>query len=405
MGYGKKALKLLRNYFEGKFTSLDERDNSDEDDEDTGIQRIDDEEMGLLKEEIKPRKKVPTLLKRLTERRPEKLDYLGTSYGLTGELLKFWKSQKFVPVYLSQKTNDLTAEHSCIMISCLKHDSDGSNDWLSSYYNDFRRRILKLLGKSFGTFTTGLALSLLENKNVKLRDQTLSQQILDVHFLPHDVQRLESYTRNQIEYRLILDLTQDLGFMFFDGKLNFVKIDPLQKALILGVGLQNRTIDNLAEEFNMPGNQLLAKFYDCIKKLTSGIMSVMETTIEKGMRSESKLNMGHNLVPLKKSFHDELSEDVKVLEQKQKKELAKLKKENLDQYAIKGTEDEWDKVLKKSQSSIISIKSGNKRINDGLDDEGEGGEGMGKAGGDAKKRRSGGGGGGKKFGNKNKKNV
>lgn len=57
-------------------------------------------ENGLLNENIGPKKNIPTLLKRLTERKPEKLDYLGTCFGLTSDLLRFWKSQKFVPVYL-----------------------------------------------------------------------------------------------------------------------------------------------------------------------------------------------------------------------------------------------------------------------------------------------------------------
>lgn len=61
---------------------------------------MDDDSVGLLKEVIVPRKKIPTLLKRLSERKPEKLDYIGTSFGLTKDLLKFWKSQKFVPIYL-----------------------------------------------------------------------------------------------------------------------------------------------------------------------------------------------------------------------------------------------------------------------------------------------------------------
>lgn len=129
---------------------------------------IDDEELDLLKEVIAPRKKIPTLLKRLTEREPEQLDYIGTSFGLTAELLRFWKSQKFVPVYLSQKPNDLTGEHSTILISTINFDKTESKDWLAEYYKDFRRRILKLLGKSFQSFTTGLSLSMLDNKAVRL---------------------------------------------------------------------------------------------------------------------------------------------------------------------------------------------------------------------------------------------
>lgn len=69
MGYGKRALKLLKNYYSGQFTSLNENDLSDDE---GGFEEIDDEEVGLLKETITPRKKIPTLLKRLSERRPEK---------------------------------------------------------------------------------------------------------------------------------------------------------------------------------------------------------------------------------------------------------------------------------------------------------------------------------------------
>lgn len=200
MGYGKRALKQLKNYYAGQFTSLSEKDLSDDED---GFEEIDDDEVGLLKETIAPRKRIPTLLKRLSERRPEKLDYIGTSYGITAELLKFWKSQKFVPVYLryvclivsneielekifnvnfctifffqlkhcSQKANDLTGEYSTIMISILKTDKMESDDWLSMYYCDFRRRLIKLLAKTFQSFTTGLALSLLDNKSVAIKNE------------------------------------------------------------------------------------------------------------------------------------------------------------------------------------------------------------------------------------------
>lgn len=171
MGYGKRALKLLKNYYSGKFTSLNETDLANDDDSDNGFEKIDDQEVGLLKETIAPRKKIPTLLKRLSERRPEKLDYIGTSYGLTTDLLKFWKSQKFVPVYLSQKANDLTGEFTTIMISIIKTDKVESNDWLAMYFHDFRRRFIKLLGKTFQNFTTGLSLSILENKAVALKSE------------------------------------------------------------------------------------------------------------------------------------------------------------------------------------------------------------------------------------------
>jgi len=48
-----------------------------------------EQEVELLTEVIAPRKNLPPLLWKLEERRPERLDYIGVSYGLTGSLLKY----------------------------------------------------------------------------------------------------------------------------------------------------------------------------------------------------------------------------------------------------------------------------------------------------------------------------
>lgn len=184
----------------------------------------------------------------------------------------------------------------------------------------------------------------------------LTQQIIDMLFIPHDLQRLEAYTRNQVEYRLILDLTTDLSQLVFEGKMNDVPIDSLQKAILLGIGLQNKTLDKLSEEFNMPVNQILAKFYDCCKKLSKKFDSVSESTIEKTMIKESDLNMGNSMTPTAQSFAEELEAGAKKLAKAQKKELKRLKDENLSAFAIKGTDEEWGKALTSNKSSIISVK-------------------------------------------------
>lgn len=76
---------------------------------------------------------MPPLLHRLAERQPEQLDYLGVSYGLTPTLFKFWKRAGFVPLYLRQAQNDLTGEHTCVMIRGLSSTQEASAEWLSSF--------------------------------------------------------------------------------------------------------------------------------------------------------------------------------------------------------------------------------------------------------------------------------
>jgi hypothetical protein len=56
----------------------------------------------LLEENIKPRTNLPPLLVHLRERQPEKLHYIGVSFGLTQELFRFWRKRGFAPFYIGQ---------------------------------------------------------------------------------------------------------------------------------------------------------------------------------------------------------------------------------------------------------------------------------------------------------------
>ena len=149
MGYGSRALELLQKYYEMKIPNIDEDIT-----ENNKIKSLEDEDVSLLEETLKARKNLPPLLLKLSQRKPEKLDYLGVSYGLTQPLLKFWTRSGFTPVYISQVANNLTGEHTSIMIKPLKHDEENEDEspWLKAFYSDFRRRLANLLGYEFRTF-------------------------------------------------------------------------------------------------------------------------------------------------------------------------------------------------------------------------------------------------------------
>ena len=101
MGYGSRALQLLVEYYEGNFADLSENGGSSLQ---RSIPRVTDAELenASLFDDIKVREmnELPPLFAKLAERRPEKLDYVGVSYGLTQPLHKFWKRAAFAPVYL-----------------------------------------------------------------------------------------------------------------------------------------------------------------------------------------------------------------------------------------------------------------------------------------------------------------
>lgn len=58
--------------------------------------------MSLQEETIVPKQNLPPLLVPVCERSPEKIDYIGASFGLTDELFRFWKKHGFLPFYISR---------------------------------------------------------------------------------------------------------------------------------------------------------------------------------------------------------------------------------------------------------------------------------------------------------------
>ncbi|RZB39566.1 N-acetyltransferase 10, partial [Asbolus verrucosus] len=360
MGYGAKALNLLKQYYEFKIPSIDEDVNVVEE-----ISNVPDEELGLLEETIEPRKSLPPLLLKLNERPPEKLNYLGVSFGLTEQLLKFWKRADYIPVYLRQTTNDLTGEHSCIMLNVL-HTEEHSNqdDWLSAYWIDFRRRFINLLSYQFSKFSPALALSVLTNKTRKIASRSLSKSELEIHLTNYDIKRLEMYSNNLVDYHLIIDLMPILAKLYFLNQMGDVQMSAVQSAIMLGVGLQHKTADALATELDLPSSQLLGLFNRMIRRCVQYLNSILEEDVEKSLAPKKDIT----LTPVAESVQQELEKAAQELQKKQKKELEKLKNENLTQFAIKGSEEEWGKVLTgKGKKNIISVKSGEKRMHENND--------------------------------------
>lgn len=353
MGYGKRALQQLAAYYAGDVPCLDEEHSDGEDNAANGNTTT------LHTETIVPRAKPPTLLKRLTEVRAEHLDYLGTSFGLTEELLKFWKSQKYVPVYLSQKANELTGEHSCIMLRALRQSS-----WLAAYSADFRRRLARLLARSLRGLTASLALSTLLNDNVAIDKPALTKELIEQQLSGHDVGRLEAYSRQQADYRLVTDLLGPLATLVFHTKSS-LKLDAVQQVIFIAMGFQMKDVDDIAKELGLPGSQILAKFFEACKKITAVINAVLEDTVAKEIGIEDKNTDDVTMGPVKQSLQEELSKAAKELERKQRKELSRLMGEDLAQYRIKGSDLDWGQALAGSkQKQLVSVKSGEKRLGD-----------------------------------------
>nr|ALU63749.1 N-acetyltransferase 10 [Haliotis madaka] len=351
MGYGSRAVSLLQQYYEGNIPSLKEVGPTQ-----AQLDTVPEDDVNLLEEHLMPRKHLPPLLLKLSERKAEKLDYLGVSYGLTTNLLRFWKKAGFSMVYLRQTANDLTGEHSCIMLKVLAEDIDGTGrrdtTWLPAFRKDFQRRFVSLLSYQFRTFHPSLALNILSEKGAKMESGDMSRAELDMNLSKYDMKRLELYAQNMVDYHLIMDLVPVIAKLVLLGKAK-IHLSVVQSGLLLGLGLQHKTVADLEKEFELPTSQLLALFNKVIRKVSKCFTEIVEADIESLMAEEKDVKM----TPVSQTLEDDLKEASDKVKEKQKQEKAILTNLDLAQYAVKGSEDDWKVALtNQTKAGIISVK-------------------------------------------------
>lgn len=251
---------------------------------------------GLLAEDLAPRE-APPLLEPVAEIPPPySIDYLGTSFGLTLELYEFWHKSGFRPVYLRQTAHEATGEHSCILLRTLSplERATAAGPIVEHFTADFRQRFLRLLQGPFRGQPTKLALSIIDPQIDMAADSSDTTEIADsvesqapltaatlLQFLSRDdVHRLEQYGRNLVEYALVLDLVPALAQLFLGRRMPQVRLSHLQCAIMVALGCQHRTMDQIAADLGAQSSQLLSKFNQAMHKLANYCRGLLEKQVE-----------------------------------------------------------------------------------------------------------------------------
>ncbi|OMP02574.1 hypothetical protein COLO4_10987 [Corchorus olitorius] len=304
LGYGSAAVELLSRYYEGQLTNISELDFDDAEDNPQGQQlRLTEaaEKVSLLEENIKPRTDLPPLLVHLHERRPEKLHYLGVSFGLTLDLFRFWK-----------KHND-------------DFEVSGSDEWgfFTPFYKDTEP-----------TPSTSDELS-------KLIKTLLS---------PYDMGRLKDYTNNLIDFLSISDIVSTLAHLYFQEKIP-VALSYVQASILFCMGLQNQDVSYVEEQMKkLERQQILSQFKKVMIKLYKYLYGIASKEIDSALPRLKE----RELEPHSISVDEDLNDGAKKVEEEMRAKTGLLNPEFLQQYAIEGREADLENALQSGGEKLVS---------------------------------------------------
>lgn len=349
MGYGKRAMRQLEQFFSGDLLSV----------EDPIAYEEHFDSKAADSEELKPRTNLKPLMTKLDQVKPILLHWLGVSFGLTSELWKFYKREQYRPVYLRQTSNDITGEHTMIVLKQLLNNVNGvkcSDHWLADFNADFTRRFQSLLSFSyFAKLPTSLCLSVVDDTSCSSAVSTIPSDA--VKPTPFDLKRLEAYSSNLLDYHMITDLLPDICRAIFTRSVS-VQLSPVQSAIMLAMGLQRKSVEQVGAELVLPVSQVLAMFSKSIRRFVLLFKEdqIQNIIIKDSVDDTAQVDTQPEAYkPLQVTLDDELDlaadDATKKLKRKQRQLIDSL---DLSAFAINTDEQEWSRELaRKSKAGTL----------------------------------------------------
>lgn len=90
-----------------------------------------------------------------------------------------------------------------------------------------------------------------------------------------------------LDYHVIVDMVPLIAHLYFVGRLReSVKLAGVQQAVLMAIGLQRKTIDDIERELNLPPAQVLAMFQKTIRKVATCFRQLLSQAISETLPDE-----------------------------------------------------------------------------------------------------------------------
>lgn len=141
-----------------------------------------------------------------------------------------------------------------------------------------------------------------------------------------------------------------------------------QAAILLTLGLQCKTVDDIAQDLGLPASQILALFSKSIRKLHAHLHAGKQAQIARKLPARKELKATTSLLkPYAVGVDEDLEEGAAEIQKEYENYKAQALSEkelgNLEQYAIKGTAEDVAKAATGAEltpGGLISVKVSSK---------------------------------------------
>ena len=162
------------------------------------------------------------LSKLVTWAEQKDLDWAGSGFGVSPELLRFWIRNGFIPVHITPQRNEISGEYTVIVLKPLKMHISSKIDKLNS---EFVRRIIEYLSDEIRDIEIETAKMLLKSLR---KDATYSEPIIG----KVEKRRMKKYFQGQSLYEYVADIARPL-VRYYYSRVDKAEIDEREESVLI----------------------------------------------------------------------------------------------------------------------------------------------------------------------------
>lgn len=185
-------------------------------------------------------------LKKIQEwAKSQNLDWIGSGFGVSIELLSFWNKNGFLPVHITPGRNEVSGEHTLIVLKALNRKIKGR---LLQINSDFIKRLIEYLSDELRDIETETAIMLL--KTAKRNAPILKPRIKD-----EDCKRMEKYFEGLSLYEYVSDVVRPL-VRYYYSRAKKIELNEEEHEIVVGKCLQLKTWREVNNEYSLFQNSI-----------------------------------------------------------------------------------------------------------------------------------------------------
>jgi tRNA(Met) cytidine acetyltransferase len=180
-------------------------------------------------------------LQRIIDWAKEKdMDWVGSGFGVSPELLRFWIKNGFIPVHITPQRNEISGEHTVIVIKPLKMHIEEKVEQINT---DFTRRLIEYLADELSDLETETAIGLLKSLR---RDLEVDKP----EFGKVEKRRIKKYFQGHSLYEYVSDLVRPL-VRYYYSKTDRIDLSDEEEFILVAKCLQLKPWRELGENFKI----------------------------------------------------------------------------------------------------------------------------------------------------------